>query len=130
MGRAARKKENTDIISALAERYPDAFSVIPHEVVPLVENIVDAIFYDIGQVPIEYKKRIHAAVSWYMSWPIYVQSVAFGECRRNLSGHRLERPTIAERELARTRLKECGFWTKRMDMVFKVNMGRKEAANR
>lgn len=130
MGKASRQKEHAEVISALAERYPGAISTIPHEVVPLTENIIGEIFFDLGQPPVEYRTRIRAAITWYMGSPIYIRAIAFGEHRRNLAGNRMERPSIAERQAARETLRERGAWTKRMDMVFKVNMGRKEAANR
>ncbi|HHL0958877.1 TPA: ProQ/FINO family protein [Serratia marcescens] len=130
MGKNTRRKEHAEVISALAERYPETISTVPHEVVPLTTEIVGEIFFDLGPLPDEYKTQIRAAIAWYMASPIYLRSVAFGEHRRNLAGNRTERPSIAEREAAREILRERGFWTKRMDMVFKVNMGRKEAANR
>lgn len=130
MGRKARHLANKEIIKVLAERYPESFFVIPYKVVPLVHDIVHELFADLGHIPKEYKNSLRRALYQYKSSDSYLQSVAFGEYRRNLAGNRIVRTSVSEREEARAQLKERGIWTRRMELLFKVNMGRKEASNR
>lgn len=122
--------EKHKVIEALAIKYPLAITAVPHEVKPLTDKFVGEIFFDLGKVPKEFKRAIIASILWYKTWPDYLRAVAFGEYKVNIHGHKILLPSIMERENAREELKKINKWNKRCETLFKVNMGRKEAANR
>lgn len=125
-----QQSEKHKVIKALSDKYPNAISIEPHEIKPLTDKFEGELFFELGKVPKEFKHAIIISIKWYKTWPDYLRAVAFGEYKVNVHGHKITLPTIKEREDARNKLKELNAWSKRCETLFKVNMGRKDAANR
>ncbi|MBI6547204.1 hypothetical protein [Xenorhabdus lircayensis] len=118
------------IIEVLSLKYPNALSITPYKVKPLSDNFDGALLFNLGRIPKKFKNGIIISLQWHRNWPDYLRVVAFGEYKVNIHGSKVCLPTIQEREDARQTLKNMGLWNKRCENLFKVNMGRKDAANR
>lgn len=127
MGR--RSEKWNEIITVFVEQYPSAFSLIPYKVAPLTDDIAVEIFNNLGLVPREYKSKIYAALTWYKTRPSYLQAVAFGGYKHNLSGHKIEKVSFEDMCEARKLLIAKDKWTPRMAKLFKAKTGRLETSD-
>ncbi|ECW0140748.1 hypothetical protein F3E67_20830 [Salmonella enterica subsp. salamae] len=123
------KSYRSQVIEQLSKRYPGAFKVTPHEVVPVIDGIELEIFNDIGRVPNDAKRHIYAAIAWYRTWPNYLYSVLTESGKVNLKGNVMASVTFSDKQKAREALIQRGLWTPRLAKLYKSKTGLMNATN-
>ncbi|EAW9078573.1 hypothetical protein AABH71_002110 [Salmonella enterica] len=118
------------VIEVLSKKYPMTFSIIPHEVRPIADDIEVQIFKDLGTVPRPFRKGIYSAVFWYRSWPTYLISLITAYGKLDLNGHIIYRITLSEKKQARSALIQRGLWTPRLAKLYRSKIGALDATNR
>lgn len=124
------KSYRSQVIEQLSKSYPKAFKVIPHEVIPLTDDIEIEIFNDIGRVPKDIKRHIYAAIAWYRSWPNYLYAVLTESGKVNLKGNIMANVSLSDKQKAREILIQRGLWTARLAKLYKSRVGSMDAANK
>lgn len=111
------KNTLSTIIRTLAKHYPKTFNLSPALVRPLKDGILEDIVSEFGETV---RKPTRRALMYYKHWPSYLIAVSMGKKRRDLSGNKVQRIPIEEREKAREELLKLGKWDESLQRNFEI----------
>lgn len=121
-----RKDIRLNVIEELSRRYPEALTVIPHKIKPIIDDFEVEIFKDIGSMPRQLKRDVYSAISWYRMRSSYLVALISERGKVNIKGEVADQVTLVEKIEAREELKRRGLWTSRLNKLLKARTGRIE----
>lgn len=119
MAKPTEKQTFITMIGSLSEKYPKAFSLDPVKIRPLKRHIIDDIVSDFGE---ECYLPLKRALAYYRHWPSYLLMLAYGKDKRDLTGARVEKTNLEERQKARNELIGLSLWNEHNQAIYEKRL--------